>query len=575
MPQFDAPKDLLDLFWVTKQRACDQHAQRPVRFSQVVYRLARRMSDDRRLSVPPSVLDADGLAADAAVLASQHVVRLTPRDASFFHEAFFDYAFAREWVTHDDNLVSFLLDGEQELFRRGQVRQVLLHLHDADPARFVRELEALLAAPRIRFHLKQVAIGVLGSLTQPSAATWAAAERAIADAPSEFAVRVKSALRTPGWFDRLAQEGVIAQWMGDPAMRDRAIGIIAGAVRDAPDRVARILAAHRDTTHYDEWLRDAVRFAHLPDSRELFDLLLDSVRRGAWDPHDQALWMYTDGLESDRPEWAVELLAAFLVERPAALTVADGRLQDLTKQRNHRAVDLAATCAVGAPRSFWTRLGPWMRAAMAATAEGAGARPIRDHHFTSRSWPVQRNDPHRGLDEAMLAASAAALRALAAGDPALPPDETRALLQPLADDPHDAAQWLLYEALAAAGAALADWAGELLLEGPARLRCGYRGSECWATRDLLLAITPHLSTERLAAIEQAILRYRHPTDARDRRGQQELLDGLPVDRLSAEGRRRKDELHRLYGDVTPPRMFPRIGGVRSPVPPEAAARHDR
>ena len=49
---------------------------------------------------------------------------------SFFHASFFDYAFARGFVSRGQNLVDWLATDGQDLFRRSQVRQVLEFLRE-------------------------------------------------------------------------------------------------------------------------------------------------------------------------------------------------------------------------------------------------------------------------------------------------------------------------------------------------------------------------------------------------------------------------------------------------------------
>ena len=73
------------------------------------------MSQRQQLTARISVLDADELATDAEVLASEHVLVQDGRRYAFFHESFFDYAFARLWLDLDQSLVEFLLADEQEL----------------------------------------------------------------------------------------------------------------------------------------------------------------------------------------------------------------------------------------------------------------------------------------------------------------------------------------------------------------------------------------------------------------------------------------------------------------------------
>lgn len=127
--EFSSPKDLFDRFYDRKERYCRRRRDpAEVRFNAVIARLAERMSAEQQLSLPRSVLDADDLRRDADGLASEHVITFDRGKVAFFHEAFFDYSFARGWVAGGRELMAWLLDGDQELFRRGQVRQILTHL---------------------------------------------------------------------------------------------------------------------------------------------------------------------------------------------------------------------------------------------------------------------------------------------------------------------------------------------------------------------------------------------------------------------------------------------------------------
>ena len=111
------------------------------------------MSASQLLSVPEAVLYKDGLNDDAAVLVSEHVIVHEIGRYAFFHEALFDHAFARAWLSENGTVLEFLIHGEQELFRRGQTRQVLTYVRDGDPARFAGEARDLLTSSEVRFHV--------------------------------------------------------------------------------------------------------------------------------------------------------------------------------------------------------------------------------------------------------------------------------------------------------------------------------------------------------------------------------------------------------------------------------------
>jgi acyl-CoA thioesterase FadM len=199
---FSTSKDLLDAYWERKRRDCT--TRRQTSFGETIDVLVNYMSEHQRLAAPEAILDVPGLLEDADVLASEHVLVRVDHKINFFHEAFFDYAFARLWIVRGESLVEFLRAGEQELFRRAQVRQVLTHLRDDDPERFIQEIRELLDEKKIRFHIKEVVLAILRALPDPTQAEWQLVSQELTVGHA-FAPRLWTGLRTGPWFLRLAR----------------------------------------------------------------------------------------------------------------------------------------------------------------------------------------------------------------------------------------------------------------------------------------------------------------------------------------------------------------------------------
>jgi hypothetical protein len=525
------------------------------------------MSAKQRLFSFEAVLDAEDLLDDADVLASEHVLVRQDQRISFFHEAFFDYAFARGWLARDEPLVAFLLSGEQELFRRAQVRQVLVHLHAEDPERFIVEVEALLADPGIRFHINEVVLALLRAIEQPSHAEWELVERRINDG-SPFVERLWSMLRTPAWFARVDGEGRLEQWLTgeDEELRNRALDVMLGSVKEHSARVAELLTAVRDRPFYANALRGLAFYTDLHESREMFDLVIDAIGRGIYDDDAHRLFMSAHAIANERPQWAVELLKAWFVDRPGAMDLTDDNKIAALDTRDHDSQEIIAGAAAKAPAEFCQVVVPFLLAAMAATSEGNERVPKRDRHFGYRTFNCGRYD----VDEALLYGARDALRALAASND----EHLDALLDLLAADEHDAAQWLLYEALAAAAETRAEQAYDLLTSGDHRLFCGYSDGLNWTTRELIQAIAPRLSDEQILSLEQTFMALR-PEWEPPPGGYSSftLLSALPRDRLSDSGRRRLGEQQRLFERDEPSAPVGITAGfVRSPIPETAAER---
>ncbi|KQX30691.1 hypothetical protein ASD97_12645 [Streptomyces sp. Root63] len=565
---FRTTQQLFDSFWNHKEREC-RRRNPDARFQETVSTIAEAISSRQQLSVPHTILDRDGLSASRDTLVSEHVLVHDGQRIAFFHESFFDYAFARGWVHRNETLVAFLTGSEQELFRRSQVRQILGHLRELDRERFVEEFKALLLCQDIRYHIKEATLALLGSLETPTAEEWEAVARVLENRPA-YLDRLVHTLTCVGWFACADADGVIEDWVRghDPQERAWALRIMTGAVKQYPDRVAEILAPNTTHPEYIPWLLGITRFAEVGDSRPLFDLLLSAVRAGKCAAYERALWISVRDLGQQQPEWAVELLVAHLSERPDALRLDDHRRVAALLSKDHFALRLVENASTGAPTSFCTRLLPVLLKVMEATAHPARADwPVSDGHFAFR-WPDQEA---RALDSALLNGATAALRASALTSPS----QLRPLLEELAAAPYETAQWLLYQALDAAGEALAPWSAELLLEGRHRLLAGYANHTVWGARQVIRSVSPCLPSETLRQLEAAVLHLRlPPKEELSPWDEFALLTALPEQKLSERGARRLGELRRRHGGIREPEepKESTVGTIESPIAEEAARR---
>ncbi|MGW4318888.1 NACHT domain-containing protein [Streptomyces sp. NPDC004684] len=564
---FQTTRQLFDAFWVTKQRDCER--DRPtMRFYKAVSALVAEMSERQRLSVPYSVLDTDDLAASREILVSEHVCVRDGRQLAFFHESFFDYAFARGWLRRNENLVTFLTGGEQELFRRGQLRQVLDHLRDVDPERAAQEVEELLTSPDIRYHLKDLTLAVLRGLGDPTAAEWDVVARVL-DTRPVFREQLVALIGTPAWFRRADDVAVIEGWLAsaDSRKRDWAVQLLTSVAHALPDRVARLLEPYAVDPQYGSWLEQVVPRARLADSRLLFDLLLDGIRTNRFTDVGHAFWYSASELAAEKPAWAVELLGAIISERTNAPQLDDQGSMAVLLISDYAPLQTVAVASLGAPEEFCVRLLPVMVTVAAATAyPSPNGWPVHDRHFSQR----HPGDDAADLGDALMQGMAKALRIMTSRDAG----RARVLvLESLADLPYETAQWLLYQALAAAGPALAPWSAEILLQGEHRFLSGYAGNAVWAAREVLLAISGALPDETLGRLEQSLLHLRLPSNGELSPWHEfTLLTALPEGRLTERAARRLGELRRLHGDRRGPDEPEGVtdGSLGPPIPREAA-----
>ncbi|OUJ69486.1 NACHT domain-containing protein [Hymenobacter crusticola] len=104
-------------------------------------------------------------------LCSRGVLALTsqrPQQLSFFHQTFFEYLFARQFVLSDQSLDNFVLASNQGLFQRSLIQQVLLYLRNENPISYATALEQLLTSPHCRFHIKLLLLQHVASQLSPT-----------------------------------------------------------------------------------------------------------------------------------------------------------------------------------------------------------------------------------------------------------------------------------------------------------------------------------------------------------------------------------------------------------------------
>ncbi|MDV2981618.1 UNVERIFIED_CONTAM: hypothetical protein Q9R71_31035 [Actinomycetes bacterium ARC8] len=565
---FTSSQRLFDAYWEHKRQAARRRRE-GVRFNQVISRVAEVISERQELSVPISVLDDADLADDAGVLVSEQILVRDGLKIAFFHEAVFDYAFARQWIHKGQSVVTFLTGREQELFLRGQVRQIMAHLRAVDPGRFVKEVQALMVDDRVRFHIKDAVLTVLGNLSAPTSCE-AKVLLELAKASPQLDERLWSRLHALTWFDRFAADGYIDVWLnGDEKLQERALTLMVGVAGTIPDRLAELLATHTEAASYAEWLRRVARFADLGASRSLFDLLLDGIKQGLYDGLEPNLWLTVHHLPEQHPEWAMELLAAFLIERPVAFELNDRGQVAILKERDYQGAEFIRSVSKADPCKFSETFLPYLLRVMELTAYKHDDDALRsDAHFSFR-YPHD-STPNSELDNLLFDGVSAGLRLMATTCP----DDLRPTLIELAGNSHESAQWLLYQALLENGAAYAEWAGNLLLEGQHRLLCGYASNGVWTTRQVLQAIRDYVSDDLFGQIEAVVRDLAFPWE-RGRPGWYafNLLSAWEEVRLSNLGRRRLGELRRALNAEQPSKPEGIRGGwIGPPISGDAARR---
>lgn len=562
---FNTPTDLYDLFWKRKQENIRSRIGYSIQWTEVIDALCEYMSDQQELSVPECIVDQ--YINDAKAMASEHVLVLDNKRYAFFHEGFFDYAFARRFAAKGHELLTFLKSSEQHLFRRSQVRQILLYMRDIDMNRYLKNLKALLTSAEIRYHIKQVVLALSAALKDPTKEEWNILVELLMDQFYFKPWDIWNALKGSfSWFQLLDSLGLINNWLSseDKENIERSIFLLSGVINDVPDRVAELVAPYIGLS--DLWhdrILYLMRRAELSIGKLFFELFLLLIDKGVFNKvpgstsSNRDIWEFLYSLSEKNPERAVEAIGHYF-NYSLDLSMADEQPNPFDESSGHISKDQAAgkilkRIALGDSKAFVKHVLPFMLKVIELNIKREGNPPYRDKVWEYRTYNV---DFYIGeMNELLLATMESALSCLAANYP----EDFLTISKQFLKSDYETVNYLLIRAYTANGQFFADWAADYLCEQSSRLKTGW--SISWnvgnishlATRKLLEAITPFCSEDRLLQLEKIILSY-YPKWEKSVNGYKSfgyaqfiLLEAIVPSRRSKTVNHRLAELRRKFG----------------------------
>ena len=577
---FEKAQDLYERFWKYKQRVIRERTGRSVQWTQVVYVLCDNMHKRQTLSTPEVVVEDWN--TDAEAMVSEHVLVLENRRYSFFHEGFFDYAYARRFAGNSRSLLTLLASDEQHLFRRAEVRQILLYLRDTEFDRYISDLEENLSNPDVRFHIKQVIFALLADLSKPVKGDWdvlsSFAGKDFSDSVTRLAWMI---VRRPPWFQLVDSQGLVQQWLDDPdeAFVDQTVLLLRVVQRQLPDRVAELAEPYVGKS--DLWNSRLLLLAMRGDwsqGRRFLELVLQLIDQGILDDAkgpvatNSDFWLLLYNLQSTHQSWGCEVVGHYFnrrrqlslnAEQPNPFSNNNGTIAD-----SQFAEKTLKELASNAPEAFVREVMPFMQAVIEDCASQEPGELLQDP-----IWSFGIFQSGYSIETALLNAMEIALSKLAIQHT----DIFRVVIGPIRESPFKTIQYLLIRSLAANGPLFADEGVDHLCKKPERLNIGYSSDSHWAPRQLIESMSPHCSDEKLKQLETLLLGYysdwEKSVHGRRKFGyaQFTLLNGIIETRRSRKVITRLEELRRKFGRQEPVSPEPMEAQSAQPPIPEDAA----
>ena len=557
---FRSVGELYDRYWERKRQKVRERLGRDAKWNEVIDALTTTMSDQQSFVAPKVVVD--DCADDARAMASEHVlVEVQNLHYRFFHESFFDYAYARRFCATNRSVVEFLASTEQHLFRRAQVRQILAFRRENDPKRYLADVREILESPNVRFHIKRMVASGFSRLEEPMPEEWSLLEPHLLD--GELSRYVSSALRDHGgWFDLLDSVNVFANWLSsnDPRFNNAAVWYLEsmGLHDSRSTRIAELIAPYAKIDDED-WRKRILRImswgkAH--KSSEMAAIYLDLIARGIYDDYKGAatgsdFWSQHYDAEKESPRFIVDVLACWF-DRAVEQFDDDESVNFLDKcgqNRSHTGSMMLGKVAAEEPQYFIEKMLPRVVATVLKTELYRGDRVL------NRAWPFLSNHGEAfDINDAILLHLRKSLQYLAKNAV----EVFRKHAATIRAYPHDTFAYLLLRSWAENPREFADECAEYFIADRRRLNIGYGSwsgggegtGESAISRIALRAVSPYCSAELLAQLESQIIGYSDNYEKQTPRwrGFAELLvlRSLDSSRISKRATLRIEELERKF-----------------------------
>lgn len=286
---------------------------------------------------------------------------------AFSHQSHLDYVTADRLLLRlqmaSQSLVQWLTGHDQSLFRRGQLRQILVLMRDDDRLLFLREVGEVLRHPKVRFHIKHLTMQFLGDLDDPTDEELDFAHRISDEGSVPYRRDLLLFHRQAPWFDGLVRRGVIARWLHstDETLQARAVRLLNTHAEARGDAVAALIAA---LPKQDQLSKAAsVLFWHHPEklSESLFDLYCKLVRHNA----AAARYVNVKEVAKEAPRRAIVLIKLIISNAMRTAFRGDAETEIVASQRAMLREDGTPSVAdllAGEAALAWTTLFPLIRA---------------------------------------------------------------------------------------------------------------------------------------------------------------------------------------------------------------------
>jgi len=244
--------------------------------------------DDQGKQAAPTGL-ASQLPKARNALISLNVFAVAEGRITFRHQSYLDYLIAerilRKVFAGKGSVIDWLRETNQSLFRRDQLRQILVLLRDQESAIYENTIREIIERDDIRFHLKHLALSLFGHCDPPTEAETNFILKLLEIPEWQKHVIDQVLWNKPAWFEAMDHRGIIENWLcsENDEQINLAINMMQAISPKHGHRIAkRLRKFEKESSPWSERLGSLFGFSDpAKEPRDLFALRLRLMLRGS------------------------------------------------------------------------------------------------------------------------------------------------------------------------------------------------------------------------------------------------------------------------------------------------------
>lgn len=133
---------------------------------QFLYGLAQDMFAEQRISL--SLLKYEDHEEEIRYLESQMLISIDSRQIQFFHQTFYDFVFAKQFVENGKSILNYIVEAGQSIHIRAAVKMIVNYLRDFDSKKYIQTVEEIFLNESIFFHIKHIIVIAIAEQQNPT-----------------------------------------------------------------------------------------------------------------------------------------------------------------------------------------------------------------------------------------------------------------------------------------------------------------------------------------------------------------------------------------------------------------------